>query len=73
MLHAADDLAETTAAALGQAGVLRRDPFAMLPFCGYNMADYLAHWLSFAKSTERNKLPKVYFVNWFRKDANGKA
>src|ERR1043166_1045670 len=63
---------ETTAAALGQAGVLRRDPFAMLPFCGYNMADYFAHWLAFAKRTDRAKLPKVYFVNWFRKDANGK-
>lgn len=63
---------ETTAAALGQAGVLRRDPFAMLPFCGYNMADYFAHWLSFAKRTDRAKLPKVYFVNWFRKDATGK-
>jgi phosphoenolpyruvate carboxykinase (GTP) len=63
---------ETTAAALGQAGVLRRDPFAMLPFCGYNMADYFAHWLSFAQRTDRAKLPKVYFVNWFRKDANGR-
>jgi len=63
---------ETTAAALGQAGVLRRDPFAMLPFCGYNMADYFSHWLSFAKRTDRAKLPKVYFVNWFRKDAKGK-
>jgi phosphoenolpyruvate carboxykinase (GTP) len=63
---------ETTAAALGQAGVLRRDPFAMLPFCGYNMADYFAHWLSFATRTDRAKLPKVYFVNWFRRDANGK-
>ena len=63
---------ETTAAALGQAGVLRRDPFAMLPFCGYNMTDYFTHWLSFAKRTERSKLPKVYFVNWFLKDANGR-
>ena len=63
---------ETTAAALGQAGVLRRDPFAMLPFCGYNMGDYFAHWLSFAQRTDRAKLPRVYFVNWFRKDANGR-
>jgi phosphoenolpyruvate carboxykinase (GTP) len=63
---------ETTAAALGQAGVLRRDPFAMLPFCGYNMADYFMHWLSFAQRAGRSRLPKVYFVNWFRKDANGR-
>jgi len=63
---------ETTTAALGQAGVLRRDPFAMLPFCGYNMADYFSHWLSFAKRTDRARLPKVYSVNWFRQDANGK-
>jgi phosphoenolpyruvate carboxykinase (GTP) len=63
---------ETTTAALGQAGVLRRDPFAMLPFCGYNMGDYFAHWLEFTRRTDANKLPKVYFVNWFRKDASGK-
>ena len=52
--------------------MLRRDPFSMLPFCGYNMADYFGHWLSFGKSLNREMLPKIYFVNWFRKGSNGK-
>ena len=63
---------ETTAAALGQTGVLRRDPFAMLPFCGYNMGNYFAHWLSFTQRTDRSKLPRIYFVNWFRRSGDGK-
>jgi phosphoenolpyruvate carboxykinase (GTP) len=63
---------ETTAAAVGGVGMLRRDPFAMLPFCGYNMADYWGHWLKMGTQTDAAKLPRIYAVNWFRKDADGK-
>jgi phosphoenolpyruvate carboxykinase (GTP) len=62
---------ETTAAAAGAVGQLRFDPMAMLPFCGYNMADYFAHWLK-AGEREGAELPRVFYVNWFRKDADGK-
>lgn len=62
---------EKTAAAEGSVGELRRDPFAMLPFCGYNMADYWGHWLKIGGFTSPEKLPRIYSVNWFRKDADG--
>ena len=60
---------ETTAANIGEVGVVRRDPMAMKPFCGYNFADYWAHWLSFAKRSD--KLPRIFHVNWFRQNDDG--
>ncbi len=70
VLVGASVASETTAAATGQVGVVRRDPMAMKPFCGYNFADYWAHWLSFGSRSD--SLPKIFHVNWFRRDADGK-
>ena len=69
---AANVASETTAAAEAKVGQLRRDPFAMLPFCGYAISDYFDHWLRLGAKADKNKLPGIYLVNWFRKSAEGK-
>ena len=70
VLVGASCASEMTAAAIGGAGQVRRDPMAMKPFCGYNFADYFSHWLTFGNKSD--KLPKMFHVNWFRRDSDGK-
>ena len=63
---------EQTAAAEGKVGTVRRDPMAMLPFMGYNVGDYMQHWIDIGKNSDESKMPKVFFVNWFRRGDDGR-